>query len=184
MEIVRTELEGLLLIKPRVFADHRGYFFESFNDAAFRSAAGVERTFVQDNESKSDRGVLRGLHFQMPPHAQAKLVRVVKGAVLDVCVDIRPNSPTYGRHFKAVLDGDNKHMLYIPEGFAHGFHTLEDNTIFAYKCTAYYDKASERSIQWNDTDLAVDWDAPAPVLSDKDRIATPFRENPWPKDHV
>lgn len=184
MRIIPTDLEGLLVIEPKVFADHRGYFFESFNAAAFRSATGVERNFVQDNESRSDRGVLRGLHFQLPPHAQAKLVRVVKGAVLDVCVDIRPGSRTYGRHFKAVLDGENKRMLYIPEGFAHGFHTLEDGTIFTYKCTGYYDKASERSIQWNDPDLGVEWDAPYPVLSDKDRIATPFRDNPWPKDHV
>jgi len=184
MHIETTGLEGLLLIRPTVFADHRGYFFESFNAGRFRNDTGVNTAFVQDNESRSDRGVLRGLHFQLPPHAQAKLVRVVKGAVLDVCVDIRPDSPTYGQHFKAVLDGENKHMLYIPEGFAHGFHTLEDGTIFAYKCTAYYDKASERCIRWDDPALNIEWGAQDPVLSEKDLLGVPFDLNPWPKAHV
>ncbi|MBL8003174.1 MAG: dTDP-4-dehydrorhamnose 3,5-epimerase [Flavobacteriales bacterium] len=184
MQVEGTGLDGLLLIRPRVFADHRGYFYESFNEAAFRAATGVDRHFVQDNESRSDKGVLRGLHFQLPPHAQGKLVRVVKGAVLDVCVDIRPESPTYGRHFKAVLDGDSKTMLYIPEGFAHGFHTLEDGTVFAYKCTAYYDKGSERTIRWDDPALGIDWGAEDPVLSEKDLAGIPFGANPWPKAHV
>jgi dTDP-4-dehydrorhamnose 3,5-epimerase len=184
MDVIGTPLPGLLVLRPRVFSDHRGYFFESYNQRAFRAANGADVEWVQDNESQSDKGVLRGLHFQLPPQGQSKLVRVVKGAVLDVVVDIRPGSPTYGRHFKLVLDGVSKAMLFIPEGFAHGFHTLEDGTIFAYKCSRYYDRDSERTIQWNDPTLAIDWQAPAPILSSKDLDGLPFALNPWPRTDV
>ncbi len=184
MEALSTPLEGLMLLRPKVFSDHRGYFFESYNAASFRAATGVSVEWVQDNESRSDKGVLRGLHFQLPPHGQAKLVRVVKGAVLDVCVDIRPASPTYGQHYKLVLDGAAKEMLYIPTGFAHGFHTLEDGTIFAYKCSAYYDRSSERTIRWDDPALGIDWEAKDPVLSSKDLDGLHFAQNPWPRTDV
>jgi dTDP-4-dehydrorhamnose 3,5-epimerase len=184
MEAIATPLPGLMLLRPCVFSDHRGYFFESYNAQAFRAATGADVDWVQDNESRSDKGVLRGLHFQLPPHGQAKLVRVVKGSVLDVCVDIRPASPTYGQHYKVVLDGSAKEMLYIPTGFAHGFHTLEDGTIFAYKCSAYYDRSSERTIRWDDPALAIDWQATDPVLSSKDLDGLLFSENPWPRTDV
>ncbi len=184
MEVTAEPMPGLVLLTPRVFSDHRGHFFESYNHARFQALTGRAVDWVQDNESRSDRGVLRGLHFQLPPSAQAKLVRVVRGAVLDVCVDIRPGSPTYGRHYKVVLDGADKRMLYIAEGFAHGFHTLEDDTIFAYKCSAYYDRATERTIRWNDPELAIDWGTDAPLLSEKDAEGLPFARNPWPRTDV
>jgi dTDP-4-dehydrorhamnose 3,5-epimerase len=168
MNVELTPLEGLLVIRPKVFRDARGWFLESFNKQAFEQATGLNTTFVQDNESLSQAGVLRGLHFQVEPNAQAKLVRVVRGAVLDVCLDIRPSSPTFGKHFKVELNGEDKTMLYIPEGFAHGFHTLVDDTVFSYKCTGYYHPPSERTILWNDPELDIDWGVGAPVLSDKD----------------
>ena len=142
MTVERTLIEGLLIIKPRVFEDPRGYFFESYHQKALQEA-GLNENFVQDNQSLSQTGVLRGLHFQAPPHAQGKLVRVVTGAVLDVVVDIRKNSPTYGKHFAIELSEENKTSFWIPEGFAHGFATLRDNTIFQYKCTNYYNKPAE-----------------------------------------
>lgn len=175
MEIIQTPLEGLLIIKPAVYEDARGYFFESYNQDKFKDA-GLDLSFLQDNESKSKRGVLRGLHFQAPPFAQGKLVRVMRGSVLDVAVDIRKDSPTYGKWESIVLSGQNKWMYWIPPGFAHGFATLEDDTIFFYKCTNVYNKASEGSILWNDPDLNIKWDISEPLISDKDKISPRFSE--------
>jgi dTDP-4-dehydrorhamnose 3,5-epimerase len=175
MEILETGISDLLIVKPLVFEDHRGYFFESYNKEKFLQQ-GIDQNFVQDNESKSMKNVLRGLHFQAPPFAQGKLVRVMKGAVLDVAVDIRKNSPTYGKWASIVLSESNKWMYWVPPGFAHGFVTLEDHTVFFYKCTNVYNKASEGSIRWNDPDLAIDWGLVEPVLSDKDREAPLFRD--------
>lgn len=175
MEITQTGVDGLLIIQPKVFADPRGYFYESYNKANFEKA-GIYEDFVQDNQSLSQKGVLRGLHFQNPPHAQGKLVRVIKGSVLDVAVDIRKKSATYGKVITIELSESNHTQFYIPPGFAHGFLTLEDNTIFSYKCTRYYDKPSEGCILWNDADLAIEWGTTTPLLSEKDREGLPFRE--------
>ena len=175
MELISTPLEGLLTVKPDVFRDDRGYFFESYNHEKF-VAAGLDLKFLQDNESKSKKGVLRGLHFQSPPYAQGKLVRVIRGSVLDVAVDIRKNSPTYGKWESVVLSGTNKWMYWVPAGFAHGFVTLEDDTVFFYKCTNVYNKASEGSILWNDPDLGIDWGIKDPVVSEKDGVAKGFGE--------
>jgi len=174
MEFVKTEFDGLVVVKPKVFMDERGYFFESFNKNEFKRNA-IDVDFVQDNQSKSDRNVLRGLHFQNPPFAQGKLVQVIKGAVLDVVVDIRKNSTTYGKHFKIELSEENKTMLFIPPGFAHGFLTLLDETIFSYKCTNFYNKESEKSLLWNDKTLNIDWDVSSPILSEKDKLAENFQ---------
>jgi dTDP-4-dehydrorhamnose 3,5-epimerase len=173
MEIITTPLEGLLIIKPDVFEDERGYFFESFNHEKFLKL-GLDLKFSQDNESK--KGVLRGLHFQAPPYAQGKLVRVMRGSVLDVAVDIRKGSPTYGKWESIVLSGQNKWMYWVPAGFAHGFVTLEDDTIFFYKCTNVYNKNSEGSILWSDPDLKIDWGVDNPVISDKDKVSPVFRQ--------
>jgi dTDP-4-dehydrorhamnose 3,5-epimerase len=175
MEIIKTPLEGLLIIKPDVFEDDRGYFFESFNHEKFLQA-GLDLKFIQDNESRSKEGVLRGLHFQAPPFAQGKLVRVMRGSVRDVAIDIRKESPTYGKWESIILSGQNKWMYWIPPGFAHGFVTLEDDTIFFYKCTNVYSKVSEGSILWNDPDLNISWGIKDPVISDKDRISPRFSE--------
>lgn len=175
MEIITTPLKGLLIIKPDVFEDERGYFFESFNHEKFLKL-GLDLHFVQDNESKSKKGVLRGLHFQAPPFEQGKLVRVMRGSVLDVAVDIRRDSPTYGRWESIILSGQNKWMYWIPAGFAHGFVTLEDDTIFFYKCTNVYNKASEGSILWHDADLNINWGIENPVISEKDKAAPLFRQ--------
>jgi dTDP-4-dehydrorhamnose 3,5-epimerase len=175
MEIVKCSIPGPILIKPKVFRDCRGYFFESFRSDKLLKA-GVAGQFVQDNESLSQKGVLRGLHFQKNPWAQGKLVRVIKGAVLDVAVDIRKNSPNCGKWVSSLLSGDNKHVFWIPEGFAHGFLTLENDTIFSYKCTNYYNKESEGSIRWNDPDLNIDWGIDDPNLSEKDILAPLFSE--------
>ena len=175
MEIIKTKIKDLVIIKPRVFADDRGYFFESYNRNTYMDN-GLDVEFVQDNESKSQKGVLRGLHFQRPPFAQGKLVRVIQGAVRDVAVDLRKDSETYGQWESVELTADNKTMLWVPPGFAHGFVTLEDNTIFAYKCTNLYDKESEGSIVWNDPDLNIDWDIKNPVLSDKDKTGPYFKD--------
>ena len=174
MEIITTPLEGLLIIKPDVFEDERGYFFESFNHEKFLKE-GLDLKFLQDNESKSKKGVLRGLHFQAPPFAQGKLVRVMRGSVLDVAVDIRKSSSTYGKWESIVLSGQNKWMYWIPPGFAHGFVTLEDDTIFFYKCTNGYNKASEGSLRWNDPQLNIDWGIADPVISDKDKVSPGFK---------
>jgi dTDP-4-dehydrorhamnose 3,5-epimerase len=175
MEIIKTEINDLLIIKPRVFEDERGHFFESYNQSVF-NVNGLNLNFVQDNQSLSNKGVLRGLHFQNPPFAQGKLVRVIKGSVLDVAVDIRKNSSSYGKHVSIVLSEQNKTMLYIPEGFAHGFLTLEDNTIFSYKCTNIYNKESEGCILWNDSDLKINWNVENPIISEKDKIGTLFKD--------
>lgn len=172
MQVIETPIKDLIVIKPVVFSDNRGYFFESFH----KKKLSFLPEFVQDNESLSQKGVLRGLHFQKPPFAQAKLVRVVKGAVLDVAVDIRKNSPTYGQHYALELNEDNKLMFFIPVGFAHGFLTLADNTIFQYKCSDYYCKEAEGCISWNDADIAIQWNCENPILSEKDKTGESFRD--------
>jgi dTDP-4-dehydrorhamnose 3,5-epimerase len=175
MEVIKTKIEGLLIINPKVFGDVRGYFFESYNDSVFKDN-GIDAKFIQDNQSLSNSGVLRGLHFQAPPYDQGKLVRVITGAVLDVAVDIRKNSATYGEHIAIELSEDNKTMFYIPPGFAHGFLTLEDSTIFSYKCTNLYNKASEGTVLWNDSDLNINWNISNPILSEKDLVGTKFKD--------
>lgn len=175
MKKINTTIDGLFVIEPRVFEDNRGYFFESFNADKFIDL-GINKVFVQDNQSLSQKGVLRGLHFQNPPYAQAKLVRVIKGAVLDIAVDIRKDSPTYGQTFSIELTEQNKKMLYIPEGFAHGFLTLEDDTIFSYKCSDNYHPEVEDAILWSDKDLNIDWNIENPLVSDKDKIAQTFND--------
>lgn len=176
MEIITTKIKDLLIIKPGVFSDERGYFFESYNKEKFLTH-GIDQNFVQDNESKSMKGVLRGLHFQKPPYAQGKLVRVIKGAVLDVAVDLRKSSPTFGQWSSIELSENNKFMYWIPPGMAHGFLTLEDDTVFFYKCTNIYNKNSEGSLLWNDPELNIDWGKSInPILSEKDRIAPFFKD--------
>jgi dTDP-4-dehydrorhamnose 3,5-epimerase len=174
MEIIKTPIEGLLVINPKIFGDDRGYFFESWSEESF-AKNGLDLDFVQDNQSLSSKGVLRGLHFQNPPFAQGKLVRVIKGAVLDVVVDIRKESATYGQHFSIELNEENKTIFWIPPGFAHGFVTLEDDTIFTYKCTGVYNSASEDALLWSDKDLNIDWGAIKPLVSDKDLVAGSFK---------
>ncbi len=174
MNVIDTGIEGLLVVEPRVFEDERGYFFESFNASRFSELLGREVRFLQDNESLSHKGVLRGLHFQHPPFAQGKLVRVTSGSVWDVAVDLRKDSPTYGKSFGVELSGENKRQMWIPEGFAHGFITLEDDTRFLYKCTAYYSPKSEDTLLWNDPDLAIDWNNENPIVSSKDKEGRHF----------
>lgn len=178
MKIKETHIPGLLVVEPQVYGDSRGYFFESFNAAKFAGQTGIDTQFVQDNESRSSYGVVRGLHMQLPPHAQAKLVRVVEGRVLDVAVDLRKDSPTFGKHFAIELTGENHLQVYIPKGFAHGFSVLSETAVFQYKCDGYYAPASEAAIAWNDPDLAIDWKLPieAVVLSDKDRNHPSLKE--------
>ena len=168
------DIQGLVLITPRIFADNRGYFFESFNQKLFNEQIGQVVTFVQDNISVSKKNVIRGIHFQAPPYAQGKLVRVLKGKAIDIAVDIRKNSPTYGKHISVEISEYNNKMLWIPEGFAHGFVALEENTLFSYKCTNYYNSASEGAILWNDTQLNIDWKVKSPILSEKDKISQKF----------
>lgn len=156
MQFISTNIEDVKLIKPDVFTDERGYFFESFNEAKYKSFL-IKDNWIQDNESMSKIKTLRGLHYQVPPYTQAKLVRVIKGKVLDVALDIRKDSPTFGQHVSVILSEENKYQFYIPRGFAHGFIALEDNTIFSYKCDNKYDKASERGILFNDPALNIDW---------------------------
>lgn len=175
MEVLKTKIPDLYILKPKVFEDQRGYFFESYNKEEFLRL-GIDQNFVQDNESKSMKGVLRGLHYQKPPFAQGKLVRVMRGSVLDVAVDLRKNSPTYGQWSSVELTQDNKWMYWVPPGFAHGFVTLEDNTVFFYKCTNVYNKASEGSIRWNDPDLNINWNIDNPILSEKDQQAPLFKD--------
>ena len=171
MGVIKTELDGVLIIEPKVFGDQRGYFFESYNEVRFREETGLDVTFVQDNESKSSYGVLRGLHFQKAPHAQGKLVRVVSGRVLDVSVDIRKGSPTFGKHVAVELTGENHRQVYIPRGFAHGFVVLSPEAIFQYKCDSLYAPESEGAIAWNDPQLGIDWQIPFEdvILSEKDK---------------
>ena len=173
MKIIETPLPGLRIIEPTVFKDARGYFYESYNQQLL-AKAGITDVFVQDNQSVSHKNVIRGLHFQHPPYAQAKLVRTIKGAVRDVVVDIRKQSPTYGQTFCIELTEDNFLMLYIPVGFAHGFSTLADHTIFAYKCSNFYHKESEDTIYWKDPYLNIDWKVENPILSEKDKTGKLF----------
>ena len=174
MEINTTDLKGVYLIKPKIFKDDRGIFFESFNKKIFDNKVDSKINFVQDNQSLSSKGVLRGLHFQNPPHAQAKLVSVVKGSVIDVVVDLRKESKTYGNYILEELSEYNNHQLFVPKGMAHGFLTLEDNTIFSYKCSDFYHKESEDSILWNDPALNIKWPNSNPILSEKDENAKKF----------
>jgi dTDP-4-dehydrorhamnose 3,5-epimerase len=162
-------MEGPMIIEPKVFTDPRGYFYESYNAEMFK-AAGIDAVFVQDNQSLSHKGATRGLHFQAPPFEQGKLVRVVQGAVRDVVVDIRKNSPTYGKSFSVELSAENNLMFWIPPGFAHGFETLEDKTIFLYKCTNVYHKQSEGGLYWNDPALGINWQSQSPIVSEKDEV--------------
>lgn len=173
MQIIKTPIKDLLIIQPTVFEDSRGYFFESYNKLQFQQHE-IDVDFVQDNQSLSQAGVLRGLHFQNPPHSQGKLVRVIKGAVLDIVVDIRKNSSAYGKHYSIELNEKNKTMLWIPSGFAHGFLTLKNETIFSYKCTNFYNKSAEDTILWNDKSLAINWGINDPVLSEKDKTGKKF----------
>ncbi|MBL4668863.1 MAG: dTDP-4-dehydrorhamnose 3,5-epimerase [Flavobacteriales bacterium] len=175
MKFVKIEIEGLVVIDPNVFEDDRGHFYESYNKERFEKN-GIKDLFVQDNQSLSQKGVLRGLHFQNPPCAQAKLIRVIKGKVLDIAVDLRKESPTYGEHYSIELSASNKKMFYIPTGFAHGFLTLEDDTIFSYKCSNFYNKESEDALLWNDATLGIDWKIINPLLSDKDKEAPSFNQ--------
>lgn len=181
MGVIKTEIEGVLIIEPKIFGDERGYFYESYNKERFAAETGLDIDFVQDNQSKSCYGVLRGLHFQKPPHAQSKLVRVVKGAVLDVAVDIRRGSPTFGKHVAVELTEENHRQFFIPRGFAHGFAVLSDEAIFQYKCDNLYAPDSEGSIIWNDPDLAIDWRVPADkiILSEKDKHHPRLKDAEW-----
>ena len=177
MKMTRTDIEGLVVIEPRVFGDSRGYFFESFSQREFEKEVGQVR-FVQDNESKSSYGVVRGLHFQKPPHTQSKLVRVVKGRVLDVAVDLRRDSKTYGKYFSVELTEDNHLQLFIPTGFAHGFAVLSAEAVFQSKCDEFYAPESEGAIAWNDPDIGVDWQIPEDkvILSEKDKKHPSFKD--------
>lgn len=168
MPFIKTHIPDLLVFEPRVFEDKRGYFFESYNQAAF-AEAGVDLAFVQDNQSRSTRGVLRGLHYQLAPYGQAKLVRVLEGEVLDVAVDLRQGSPTFGQHHTELLTAQNKRQLLVPVGFAHGFVVLSDTAEFFYKCSALYHKESERGIRFDEPEFGIDWGLPAAELTISDR---------------
>lgn len=171
MAVTKTSIEGVMIIEPQIFSDERGYFFESYNEERFLEDTGLATHFVQDNESRSRYGVLRGLHFQRPPYAQAKLVRVVSGRVLDIAVDIRSGSPTYGKYVAVELSDDNHRQLFLPRGMAHGFVVLSDEAIFQYKCDNRYHRDSEGAIAWNDPSIAIDWGIADGdiILSDKDK---------------
>lgn len=184
MEVITTSLDGVVIIKPRLFEDERGYFFESFSQRDFETKVRPIH-FVQDNESKSSYGVLRGLHFQKPPFAQSKLVRVIKGAVLDVAVDIRKGSPTFGQHVAVELTGENHLQFFIPRGFAHGFSVLSDEVIFQYKCDNFYAPQSEGALAWDDPDLGIDWELPSEkvILSEKDKHHPRLKDADWLFDY-
>ncbi|MEI6947038.1 dTDP-4-dehydrorhamnose 3,5-epimerase [Paraflavisolibacter sp. H34] len=178
MPFLTCDLPGLVIVEPTVFEDSRGYFFEAYNQKVFHQA-GITADFVQDNQSKSSYGVIRGLHYQLNPAAQSKLVRVLEGTILDVAVDIRKNSPTYGRHFSIELSAENKKQLYIPEGFAHGFSVLSPTAIVLYKCNSFYNKQAEAGIRFDDAELNIDWkvDAGRAVVSDKDLVLPSFKDS-------
>jgi dTDP-4-dehydrorhamnose 3,5-epimerase len=178
MQVRQTAIEGLVELIPRVFSDERGHFFESYNQPLFASL-GLPMAFVQDNQSFSVRGVLRGLHFQNEPFAQGKLVRVISGQVLDVAIDLRPDSPTFGQHETFLLDAKLNNMAYIPGGFAHGFVALEDS-VFSYKCTNVYNKTAESGLRWDDPDLRIDWGITDPIVSEKDQVL-PFMRTLFPQ---
>lgn len=177
MNIIRTEIPDVVIVEPRVFGDNRGYFFESFSERDFVSQVRKVR-FVQDNESRSSYGVVRGLHYQKHPFSQSKLVRVISGKVLDVAVDMRKGSPTYGKHVAVELSGENKRQMFIPRGFAHGFAVLSDDVVFQYKCDNFYAPSSEGAVAWDDPELGIDWGVPQDkvVLSDKDRSHPLFKD--------
>lgn len=183
MNVIKTDIEGVLILEPKVFADRRGYFMESYNQKVFREFVG-DIDFVQDNESCSSRGVMRGLHFQRPPYAQAKLVRCVRGRVLDVAVDIRKGSPTYGRHVSCLLTEDNHRQFFIPRGFAHGFAVLSETAVFQYKCDNYYHPEADGGISIVDPSLRIDWmmDSSGAILSDKDLCHPLLRDFDSPFD--
>ncbi len=177
MEVIKTDIEGVVIIEPRIFSDERGYFYESFSQREFEEKV-CHTTFVQDNQSKSSYGVLRGLHFQKPPYCQSKLVRCIKGAVLDVAVDIRKGSPTFGKYVAVELTEDNHRQFFVPRGFAHGFAVLSEEAVFQYKCDNFYNKESEGSVAWNDESLGIDWkiDIDKVLLSEKDKLSKPVAE--------
>lgn len=177
MEVIKTEIEGVVIIEPRIFKDDRGYFYESFSQREFEEKV-CRTTFVQDNQSKSSYGVLRGLHFQKPPYCQSKLVRCIKGAVLDVAVDIRKGSPTFGKYVAVELSEENHRQFFVPRGFAHGFAVLTPEAVFQYKCDNFYNKESEGSVAWNDPQLGIDWRIPADkvLLSEKDKLSKNITE--------
>ena len=172
MEVIKTDIEGVVIIEPRIFKDDRGYFYESFSQREFEEKV-CRTTFVQDNQSKSSYGVLRGLHFQKPPYCQSKLVRCIKGTVLDVAVDIRKGSPTFGKYVAVELSEENHRQFFVPRGFAHGFAVLTPEAVFQYKCDNFYNKESEGSVAWNDPQLGIDWRIPADkvLLSEKDKLS-------------
>jgi dTDP-4-dehydrorhamnose 3,5-epimerase len=177
MPFIKTEFPGLLVFEPKVFEDNRGYFFESYNQKLF-SDAGVQINFVQDNQAKSSFGVVRGLHFQLEPHAQTKLIRVLSGEIIDAVVDVRENSPTYGKAYTILLSAENKKQLLVPKGFAHGYSVISETAEVFYKCDEFYHKESEGGIAWNDPSLQIDWQVPADkiIVSDKDKVY-PLLEN-------
>ncbi len=175
MKVTKTEISGLLVVQPDVFADSRGFFFESYNKKKYEEA-GIPNDFVQDNISKSRKGTVRGLHYQVEDKAQGKLCQVIEGEVLDVAVDIRFNSPTFGKYFSLILNSETKSQLWIPAGFAHGFSVLSDEAIFSYKCTNYYSKVHERAILFNDPYLKIDWKVEQPIVSEKDLSAIKFKD--------
>ena len=179
MNFIKTELDGCVIVEPAIFADERGYFFESYNEAEF-FRNGITARFVQDNQSKSSYGVIRGLHCQLGEHAQAKLVRVLQGRVLDVAVDARKESPTFGRHIAVELSAENQRQLFIPRGFLHGFSVLRETAVFAYKCDNFYCKASEFGIRYDDKEIGIDWKIPADkvITSEKDRQANRLGDLP------
>ena len=178
MKLITTDIEGVYIIEPRLFEDERGYFFEALSERKFTELTGIATRFVQDNESRSIRGVVRGLHFQLPPFAQSKLVRVARGKILDVAVDIRRGSPTYGKHISVELSEHNHRMLFIPRGFAHGFSVLEGDAIVEYKCDNYYNPETEGAIRWDDPTLAIDWHIATneAIVSAKDKANPLFEE--------
>ncbi len=179
MNFIKTAIDGVIIVEPRIFEDDRGYFFESYNQAEFLQN-GISNVFVQDNQSKSCYGVIRGLHCQLGQHAQAKLVRVLEGKVLDVAVDIRKNSPTFGQHIAVELSAENKRQLFIPRGFLHGFSVLSETAIFAYKCDNLYHKEAEFGIRYDDPQIAIDWKIPPEkiITSEKDRLANSLKDIP------
>ena len=180
MNVIKTAIDGVFILEPRLFEDARGYFFESFNQREFEEKV-APVVFVQDNESKSSYGVVRGLHYQKPPYTQSKLVRVVKGAVLDVAVDVRKGSPTFGQHVAVELTGENHRQFFIPRGFLHGFSVLSEEVVFQYKCDNFYAPASEVAVAWDDPDLGIDWRIPAEqvILSEKDRHHPRLKDVDW-----
>lgn len=178
MEVIKTEIEGPVIIEPRIFGDSRGYFYESFSAREFADKVAPGIVFVQDNQSYSTRGVLRGLHFQNPPFSQSKLVRVVQGTVLDVAVDLRKNSPTYGKYVSALLTGENHRQFFIPKGFAHGFVVLSDTALFQYKCDEFYHPEAEGALAWNDPDIAIEW----PLAAEEISLSAKDQNHPYLRD--